>query len=278
MSRHKEIKPGQFFTPNHLAEFMAELLEVGPSDAVFDSSAGEGALLLASVNHGVTNIYGIDNDSEVCKKSMINILSATEGRITCDFRCMDARTEEAAEWIRSKPITAALLNPPYETTLGCYDILNNTLDNLTPRTRVALLFPSDHLEHMPPEVKDTFIRNNRIDKIIRLPIWTFKPLASMDTSLFLITAGIPQAGQKIWGCHIKKDGLYRNPGKYRIDKNGTCGNEFKLYWLKVIRSGMGDESVIEIDPAEHLSYWYEDSEEEEAGKDRTTNGYTGDCC
>ena len=166
MSKYKGIKPGQFFTPTHLADFMAELLELGPGDVVLDSSTGEGALLLASVNHGVTDIYGIENDPVVCKESMINILSATEGKITCDFRCMDARTEEAAEWLRSKPITAALLNPPYETTLGCYDILNNTLDNLASGTRVALLFPSDHLEHMPPEEKETFISKNRIEKII----------------------------------------------------------------------------------------------------------------
>ena len=40
---------------------------------------------------------------------------------------LDSRTEKACEWIKSKPITKVLMNPPFENKYGCIPIVKNQL-------------------------------------------------------------------------------------------------------------------------------------------------------
>lgn len=238
----RKIRLGQVFTPPHLAEFMAELLQIRPGDVVLDSCAGEGALLSVAVDRGAEAI-GIECDRGVFERMQRHVPSA-------ETFCMDSKTEEIASLIRSKPITKVLLNPPFEPKNGSFEILMNTLDALKPGTRVALILPSDHLNR----IRQEFISRHRIDKIVKLPFRTFKPYVSIQTSLFLITAGVPQNGKKIFGCWIERDGLYRNPNEYRIDKNGVWEDELRPYWIETIVLETGDDSVIWIDPDDRLSY------------------------
>ena len=242
MTKRRNIDFGQYFTPEHIAHFAVKLLDIKEGDVVLDSSAGSGALLFAAIEAGCIEVYGIENDGEVFRLLRKNLEQVDD--LKYEVICQDTRNEKVSEWIKSKPVTKCILNPPYEKKHGTYEILLNTLDALPAGTKTALFFPDSHFEKMTKAEKKR-MAGHRIEKIIKLPKNTFRPFASVETSLFLITAGEPQGNHKPWGCHIPDDGLTRKKDKYRIDREGKWENELEPYWYQVITTGKGDDSVVE---------------------------------
>ena len=55
-------------------------------------------------------LYGIEFDREIYALACANMLIHKDGKTNLEQ--MDARTEKACEWIRSKNITKVLMNPP----------------------------------------------------------------------------------------------------------------------------------------------------------------------
>lgn len=242
MTKRRNIDFGQYFTPEHIARFAVKLLDIKEEDVVLDSSAGSGALLFAAIEAGCKEVYGIENSGDIfplLKKNMEQV-----DDLKYEVLCQDAKSKESYDWMKSKPITKCILNPPYEKKYGTYDILLNTLDALPKGTRTALFYPDSHIEKMTKAQKER-MAGHRIEKIIKLPKNTFQPFASIGTCLFLITAGEPQGNLKPWGCYIPEDGLTRKKDKYRIDRDGKWKNKLEPYWYKVITTGEGDDSVVE---------------------------------
>lgn len=59
---------------------------------------------------------------------------------------LDTRYTEACDWIKSKPITKVLMNPPFESKYGCIDIVKNVLDNVKIGTDCAFILPDKNLK------------------------------------------------------------------------------------------------------------------------------------
>lgn len=254
MNKHARIDLGQVFTPLHLAEFAAKLLDIQPGDVVIDTSAGTGSLLLSAVAHGASKVYGIEIHEGVHKTLIQNLQAAGASFETL---CCGGHTDHAHDWIQSHTdITKALLNPPYENKYHTFDILLNTLDALPTGTQVALFYPAEHLTKNGQEWQDAFMDKHTVTSIIRLPGNSFQPFASVQTALFLITAGVPQDDQLVFCCDIPQDGLTRKKNKYREDTDGKWANELEPYWLNVIQKRDGDPSIVMVDPkADGLHYY-----------------------
>ena len=58
------------------------------------------------------HLFGIEFDREIYALACANMLIHKDGKTNLEQ--MDARTESACEWMKSKPITKVLMNPPYE--------------------------------------------------------------------------------------------------------------------------------------------------------------------
>ncbi len=64
---------------------------------------------------------------------------------------LDARYKEAYDWIKEKPITKVLMNPPFESKYGCLDIVLNVLNAVADRDKslhhlCAFILPDKKLE------------------------------------------------------------------------------------------------------------------------------------
>ena len=262
----KKSEHGQVFTPDHITSLIYRLTKVDKDDVVLDAACGSGAFLVKSMCNMInecgglhsrqakiikeSQLFGIEFDREIFALACANMLIHKEGKTNIEQ--MDARSEEAAKWIRSKPISKVLMNPPFENKYGCLEIVSNVLNNVKKNVVCAFIMPDNKLEMNKSKAKK-ILKKHKIEKIIKLPKDIFSGVTS---SIFIFEAGVPQGNNQIFSCNIENDGLetIKNRGRHDI-KNKWSG--YEDYWVDVIRKQNGDKSIKWLDPNKQLSYQVE---------------------
>ena len=264
----KKSEAGQVFTPEHITSFMYRLINVTQNDYLGDFTCGSGAFLVKGMSNMMreaggydtnkakeirkSHLFGIEFDKEIYALACANMLIHKDGKTNLDQN--DMRTDSACEWIKSKPITKVLMNPPYENKYGCMTIVENVLDSVKPGTDCAFILPDKKLEKASKTQIKRILENHTLTKIIKLP----EPLffgVGVTTSIFVFKTGQPQNGQEIFGCYIEDDGLetVKNQGRQDIKHKWK---EIEDYWIDSI-SKLRDtkyNTAQWINPKEHLSY------------------------
>ena len=264
----KKTDAGQIFTPDHITSFMYRLINVSQYDNVGDFTCGSGAFLVKSMSNmideagGVNTrkakdikakqLYGIEFDREIYALACANMLIHKDGKTNLEH--LDTRSKEACEWIKSKPITKVLMNPPYENKYGCIEIVKNVLDNIKKGTDCAFILPDKKLEKVSQKIVKNILENHRLKIIIKLP----EPLffgVGVTTSIFVFKAGEPQDNEEIFGCYMEDDGLetVKNQGRHDVKNRWQ---EKEDYWIDSIRKFRDEKynTAQWIKPSEHLSY------------------------
>ena len=264
----KKSEAGQVFTPEHITSFMYRLINVTENDYVGDFCCGSGGFLVKSMSNMMqaaggydtakakeirkSHLFGIEFDKQIFALACANMLIHKDGKTNLDQN--DMRTDAACNWVKSKPITKILMNPPFENKYGCMTIVENVLDSVKPGTDCAFILPDKKLEKASAAQIKRMLSNHRLTKIIKLP----EPLFignGITTSVFVFKAGHPQNGQEIFGCYIEDDGLetVKNQGRQDIKNRWQAIED---YWIKSIGK-LQDENhntAQWIKPEEHLSY------------------------
>lgn len=268
-NRYKnKTEAGQVFTPEHITSFMYRLIGVTQNDYVGDFTCGSGAFLVKAMSNMMreaggydtnkakeirkNHLYGIEWDKEIYALACANMLIHKDGKTNLEQT--DMRTESACEWIKSKPITKVLMNPPYENKYGCMTIVENVLDSVKEGIECAFILPDKKLEKTSKKQIKRILSNHALTKIIKLP----EPLfwgVGVTTSIFVFKTGQPQDNQEIFGCYIEDDGLetVKNQGRQDIKHRWKSIED---YWIDSI-SKLRDikyNTVQWIKPSEHLSY------------------------
>lgn len=264
----KKSEAGQVFTPEHITSFMYRLINVTQNDYLGDFTCGSGAFLVKGMSNMMreaggydtnkakeirkSHLFGIEFDKEIYALACANMLIHKDGKTNLDQN--DMRTESACEWIKSKPITKVLMNPPYENKYCCMTIVENVLDSVKAGTDCAFILPDKKLEKASKKQIKRILENHTLTKIIKLP----EPLffgVGVTTSIFVFKTGQPQNGQEIFGCYIEDDGLetVKNQGRQDIKHKWKAIED---YWIDSI-SKLRDtkyNTAQWINPKEHLSY------------------------
>ena len=241
----KKSEQGQVFTPDHITSFMYRLINVNQSDYVGDFACGSGAFLVKAMSNMIEEaggvdtkkaskikkeqLFGIEKDKEIYALACANMLIHKDGKTNLEH--LDTRYEEACEWIKSKPITKVLMNPPFESKYGCIDIVKNTLDNVKRGTDCAFILPDKKLEKVSPTKVKKILEKHSLKMIIKLPEAIF---SGTTTSIFVFKTGEPQNGQEIFGCYIEDDGLETVKNQGRHDVKGKW-QAIEDYWINSIR-------------------------------------------
>lgn len=241
----KKSEQGQVFTPDHITSFMYRLLNVHQNDYIGDFACGSGAFLVKSMSNMIeeaggidtkkakeiktTHLFGIEKDKEIYALACANMLIHKDGKTNLEH--LDTRYAEACEWIKSKPITKVLMNPPFESKYGCIDIVKNVLDNVKIGTDCAFILPDKKLEKVPPTKVKKILEKHRLIMIIKLPEAIF---TGTTTSIFVFKTGEPQNNQEIFGCYIEDDGLetVKNQGRHDVKNKWQAIED---YWIDSIR-------------------------------------------
>ncbi len=266
----KKSERGQVLTPDHITSLMYRLIDVNMTDYVFDGTCGTGSFLVKAMSNmiheagGVAtkeaseikkcHLFGIEMDKELYALACANMLIHKDGKTNLDQN--DMRSENAGKWLKSKPITKVLMNPPYERKYGCMDIVENVLNNVKQGTMCAFILPDKKLEkdHTDKKYGNKILRNNTLTTIVKLPEETFFGVG-VTTSIFIFEAGKPQNGKNIICYYIEDDGLetVKNQGRHDIHNQWQVREN---YWVQAIHDGYEPkyETRQIINPREHLSY------------------------
>lgn len=212
----KKSERGQVFTPDHITSFMYRLLECSKDDYILDATCGSGAFLVKSMCNMIneiggqynkeseliktTHLFGIEFDREIFALACANMLIHKDGKTNLEQ--LDTRQKEACKWIKSKPITKVLMNPPYERKYGCMTIVENVLNNVPIGTKCAFILPEKKLEKNNGK---KLLKKHSLTTIIKMPENLFS--AGVTTSVYVFEAGKPQNDKKIIGYYIEEDGL-----------------------------------------------------------------------
>jgi hypothetical protein len=262
----KKSEAGQVFTPEHITDFMYKILDVNQNDYVLDATCGSGGFLVKAMANMIreaggmntdkageikaSHLYGIEFDREIYALACANMLIHKDGKTNLEQ--MDARTEEAGEWIASKPITKVLMNPPYENKYGCMTIVENVLDHVKPGTVCGFILPEKKLEKASKTQMKRILLHHRLTKVVKLPEDLFFGVG-VTTSIFVFEAGVPQNGEEFFACYMDTDGLMTVKNKGRHDVHGRWP-AIEEHWVKVVKRQSGDDSCQWVKPVEHLSY------------------------
>lgn len=264
----KKSESGQVLTPDHITSFMYRLLGCSLSDHILDATCGSGAFLAKAMSNMIeeaggvdtnkaaeikaSRLFGIEFDREVFALACANMLIHKDGKTNLEQ--MDARTEKAAEWIRSKPISRVLMNPPYENKYGCIRIVENVLDSVKPGTPCAFILPDKKLEKVSKSTVKRLLKHHRVEMIIKLPEDLFFG-QGVTTSIFVFQSGKPQGTASIFGCWIEDDGLETVKNQGRHDVHGLWPS-IENYWIENIAKRQDEryKTAQWINPLEHLSY------------------------
>lgn len=262
----KKSEAGQVFTPEHITDFMYRILEVNQNDVVLDACAGSGGFLVKAMANMIheaggmetrkaaeiksRQLFGIEFDREVYALACANMLIHKDGKTNLEQ--MDSRTEEAGEWIRSKPITKVLMNPPYENKYGCMTIVENVLDNVDTGVLCGFILPEKKLEKASKAQMKRILSHHKLKKVVKLPEDLFFGVG-VTTSIFVFEAGVPQNGEEFFACYMAEDGLMTVKNKGRHDVRGLWP-DIEEKWVRVVKRMSGDDTCQWVDPAEHLSY------------------------
>lgn len=260
----RKSESGQVFTPDHITSFMYRLINVNQDDNILDAACGSGAFLVKSMCNMIKEaggiktskaskikqeqLYGIEFDRQIYALACANMFIHKDGKTNIEH--MDTRGEVACNWIKEKPITKVLMNPPFENKYGCIEIVGNVLDNVPAGTLCAFILPDKKLEKVGKKGKN-LLKKHSLKKIIKLSEKTF--FEGVTTSVFVFEAGRPQNNEEIFACYIEEDGLetVKNQGRQDIkDKWKSIEN----YWIDIIKKQSGDDTIQWINPNEHLSY------------------------
>lgn len=267
-NRYKgKSEQGQVFTPDHITNLMYRLIDCSMNDYILDAACGSGAFLVKAMSNMIveaggvdTNkakeikshrLYGIENDKEIFALACANMLIHKDGKT--NFEYLDSRTIEAGNWIKEKPITKVLMNPPFENRYGWDKILLNVLGNVKKGTLCAFILPEKKLELASKKFKTELFGNHKIKTIVKLPEEVF--LEGITTAIYIIEAGYPQNDHKIIAYNIEDDGLetIKNQGRQDIYNNWK---EYENYWVEAIRNGedpkYGTKQI--LDPKVHISW------------------------
>lgn len=261
-----KAQAGQVFTPDHIASFMYRLIDVNMNDRVLDATCGSGTFLVKSMCNmireaGGSNtskakqikseqLFGIEMYRKVYALACANMMIHKDGKT--NLVQMDAKSQEASDWIKKQRITKVLMNPPYERKYGCATIVSNVLDSVPAGTKCAFILPDKKIEK-ESKLK-ALLERHTLTTIIKLPENLFFGLG-VTTSIFIFETGKPQNGRNIKGYYVADDGLETVKNKGRQDVHDKWP-ALEDYWAKAIQDDNDDRYNTRqlINPAEHLSY------------------------
>ena len=254
---------GQVFTPDHITSFMYQIIGTSKRDTILDAACGSGAFLVKSMCNMIkeaggvrtqeareiaqSQLYGIEFDREIYALACANMLIHKDGKTNLEH--MDSRLPETGWWIRQKPITKVLMNPPFENKYGCLDIVENVLNNVSRGTICAFILPDNKLEKSRGRVR-RWMHNHQLTKIVKLPQEIF---SGVTTSIFIFKVGTPQGKQEIFTCYMADDGLETIKNQGRQDIRGRW-EAIERKWEDIVRKQSGSDTIQWIKPDEHLSY------------------------
>lgn len=252
----KEDK-NQAFTPDHITDFMASILEVNRHSKVLDPTCGSGSFLVRAMTQALSDcatedeqmsvkmnsIYGIEYDENIYGLATTNMLIHSDGNSNIHLGSCFELSDEIERW----GIDIVLMNPPYNATKsampktytdtwdskktqdpskGLYFV--NSIIKSVKKGKMAVLLPMACAIGSSSEIrkiKKEILLENTLEAVFSLPDDIFHPGASAVVCCMVFTLGKRHDSNKpTFFGYFKNDGFIKKKYLGRIEKVNPDGN------------------------------------------------------
>jgi type I restriction-modification system DNA methylase subunit len=248
---------GIVLTPQHLTEFMVDLVDIGKNDRVVDICCGSGSFLITAMTkmfkqatnfnefeeikkHG---LYGIDFDPELYTLAIANMIIRKDGKSNIHYG--DCFNPDIVKKIKSVKPTVGLINPPYSQKdtpeLQFVDHLLNILDT---GGKAAVVVPmSCAIGTKYKEWRQKLFKNHTLKAVFSMPDDIFYPHGT-NVCVMLWEAHKPHNPMiPTYFGYNKDDGFIKRKKLGRVDSGSW--SHIKDKWLTNYR----DKKVIDGESA-----------------------------
>ena len=185
---------GVVLTPKHITELFCELVDLKPTDTVFDPCCGTGGFLIAAMHYMLektgsitqkdhikkSQIHGFEIREDMFSIATTNMILRGDGKsnLMCDdFLKQDIKT------LRAKNYTVGFINPPYSQAKGkdtahlseiCF--IKHLLDGVAVNARCAVIVPQSTMVGKTKDdkiIKSEILQNHTLEGVITLNKETF---------------------------------------------------------------------------------------------------------
>lgn len=226
---------GQFFTPRHIAAFMAELADVQQEDDVLDVACGTGGFLIAAMNRVQQqgklsraqmvelvkkHLVGFEAEPTTAALCIANMILRGDGSTRVhQGSCFDDTHFEPGK------ASVVLMNPPFpheSTDVPPEEFIARALEGLRHKGFFAAILPQSLMVKKDKQKwRDALLTKHTLCGVIALPDELFQPFAAATTAILILEKGVPHAAnRKVFFARIENDGFKLKKG-VRIARAGS---------------------------------------------------------
>ena len=205
----KEI--GIVLTPPYITKLMAQILGIDKDSRVLDIATGSAGFLISCMEIMIeqvnreygkgttfankkivaikkTQLMGVERDSQMYTLAATNMIMRGDG---------SARIEKGSSFDQPKELyedfgaTALLLNPPFTYSENGMPFLAFGLKHMKKGGKAAIIIQDSAGSGKAVKSNKEILRSNRLLASIKMPVDLFVPYAGVQTSIYVMEAGIP---------------------------------------------------------------------------------------
>lgn len=235
---------GIVLTPRHLTRWVAEVMDVGINDILYDPTGGTGGFLVAAFDYvkrhfsqklliqfKQNSVFGVEQDSGVAALAVVNMIfrgdgknNIIEGNCFAKFLAPSIRNGAlTAKYVDSQsdnpPVTKIMMNPPFALKRGAekeYKFIDQALNQMQDGGTLfsvlpysAMVKPGKYLEWR----RDKLIHGNTLLAVVTFPGDLFYPIGVTTVGIF-VKKGIPHPKtQNVLWIRAMHDGLLKSKRK-----------------------------------------------------------------
>jgi len=202
---------GIVLTPPYVTKLMAQILDINKDSKVLDIATGSAGFLIScmelmidqvnliygkgttSANRKINKIkenqlMGIEKDPQMYTLAATNMIMRGDGSAKIE---KGSSFDQPEELYKNFCATALLLNPPFTYSENGMPFLLFGLTHMDKGGKAAIIIQDSAGSGKAIKSNQEILRKNRLIASIKMPVDLFVPYASVQTSIYVLEAGVP---------------------------------------------------------------------------------------
>jgi type I restriction-modification system DNA methylase subunit len=224
---------GQYFTPRHIIEFMADIIDISPRDTILDPACGTGGFLIGALNRMIKktkkpyeeainlikdHLFGIESEPATAALCITNMILRGDGKSgVIKDNCFTNKDYPANN------VDFVMMNPPFphnkKTDTPTTAFLDRALQSIKNRGLLAAIVPYSLLVGITDWHRKT-LKSNTLLLTCTMPPDLFQPYASYNTAILVIQKGVPHGSKNTFVARITNDG-FKVKKNNRVEREGS---------------------------------------------------------
>ena len=218
---------GIVLTPKHITELFCDLVELKPTDSVFDPCCGTAGFLITAMHNMLQKTDNSEQQRKIRKDQLHGLelqpYMFTIATTNMIFRGDGKSNLEQEDFLKQNPAqlqekgcTVGMMNPPYSmgsksnTSLYEINFTEHLLDSITEDGRVIVIVPQSSMTGKSKEeqaIKENILKRHTLEGVITLNKNTFYGVGT-NPCIAIFTAGVPHDKDKeVKFINFEKDGF-----------------------------------------------------------------------